>query len=370
MKIAFLIPTLEAGGAERVVSLMANFWAEKGLDVIIFSLDSPVNKPFFSLHPAVKYYPLNLLKSEKRYLQKAKRTIHQIFTVRKHVKKHKPDVLIGHLDITIFLTITSTLVSNVKAIAYEGNNPYLNKTNKYLQIINNFLYRFADHIVLQTHQISKTFPSFLQDKISVIYNPVSKPDVQLRSEDYARNLSNKMIVSVGRLEPQKGYDVLLKAFYLFVKENQHPDWSLLIMGEGVERQKLEKLCVSYNIKDQVFLPGKVKKPYEQLRDCSIFVLSSRFEGLPNVLLEAMSLGLPVISTRCKFGPEEIIQHRQNGMLVPVEDYIALSETLEELSGDIKLCEQIGTCAKDIADVCSLERVMAQWEGVVKQLIGR
>lgn len=365
MKIAFLIPTLGAGGAERVVTLMANFWAEKGHSVVIFSMDDPANPPFFTLNTKVQYHPLNLLKEEENYIGKTWRTISQILSVRKQVKQYKPDVLIAHLSIAIFLAITSTLFLKQKVVIYEGTNPYLATTNKYLKNLNNFLYRFADRMVLQTHQIAKTFPSHLQQKISVIYNPITKPEVQLHSEDYPRNFSNKTIVSVGRLVLPKAQEVLIEAFHIFAKKK--PEWSLLILGEGEERQKLETLCATLNITEKVALPGRVKNPLDLLKNCTIFVLSSRYEGLPNALCEAMSIGLPVVATRCKFGPEEIIQHRKNGLLVPVEDAQAISKSLEELANDINLCEQLGTNAKDIVNVCSIERVMSLWEGVIKSI---
>lgn len=368
MKVAFLIPTVGAGGAERVITLMANFWAEKGHTVIVFSLDSPANPPFFKLNPEVQYYPLDLLKDKENYLGKISRTIVQILSVRKQVRKHSPDVLIAQLDIAIFLSVASTLLLKEKVIVYEGTNPYLSKTNQYLKKLNNFLYRFADHIVLQTHQIANTFPSHLLQKISVIYNPIIKPEVQLHSEDYSKNFAHKKIVSVGRLVPPKGFDVLIKAFHTFTRKR--PDWLLLILGEGEERQKLETLCATLNISKQVALPGRVNDPLALLKDCTIFVLSSRYEGLPNALCEAMSIGLPVVATRCKFGPEEIIQHRKNGLLVPVEDASAISEALEELANDVNLCEQLGTNAKDVVNVCSVEKVMQQWEEVIDQLTAR
>lgn len=368
MKIAFLIPTVGAGGAERVITLMANFWAKKGHTVILFSLDNPANPPFFKLNPEVQYYPLDLLKDERNYLRKFWRTIVQMWTMRKQVRKHSPNVLIAQLDIAIFLSVASTLLLKEKVIVYEGTNPYLSKTNKYLKKLNNFLYRFADHIVLQTQQIANTFPSHLQDKISVIYNPILKPKLQLQSEDYAKNFEHKKIVSVGRLVPPKAFDVLIKAFHTFAQKR--PDWTLLILGEGEERQKLETLCATLNITKQVVLPGRVNDPLALLKDCTIFVLSSRYEGLPNALCEAMSIGLPVVATRCKFGPEEIIQHRKNGLLVPIEDASAISEALEELASDVNLCEQLGTNAKDIVNVCSIEKVMQQWEDVIKKLTTR
>ncbi len=365
MKVVLLIPTLGAGGAERVFTLMANFWNQKGFDVTVISLDSPSNPPFFQLDPQIKYHPLNLLKEEKSLVGKAIRTIKQIWLTRAKVKMVNPDVVIAQLDIAIFLAITSTVLSKVKSMAYEGNNPYLNTTNKYLQQFNNFLYRFADRIILQTHQIARTFPQNLQKKISVIYNPITVPNAQLEENDYLRNFQNKTVISVGRLEHQKGYDILLEAFQIFL--NKNPGWKLVILGEGQLRPELENMCKDLGISENVKMPGREKHPFERLKDCSIYVLSSRFEGLPNALLEAMSMGLPVISTRCRFGPEEIISHQENGLLIPVEDPMALADALRQLAQNVEFCQSIGTKAKDIMKVCSPEVVMQQWENEIKKL---
>ena len=302
MKITLFIPTVGAGGAERVITLMANYWAERGHTVILLSLDRSDRQPFFPIHPQVTYIALNLLKEKKSYLAKSKHTISQILSVRKCIVRRQPDVLIAQLDIAIFLATSATLGLPVKVIVYEGTNPYLSKTNRYLKKLNNVLYRSADHLVLQTQQIARTFPAYLQAKISVIYNPIVQSEAPLDTNDYSNNLLRKRVVSVGRLVYPKAYEILIKAFHTFSQEK--PDWLLLIMGEGELRPELDALCKELNITDRVSFPGSAKNPINVSKSCSIFVLSSRYEGLPNTLCEAMSVGMPVIATRCKFGPEE------------------------------------------------------------------
>ncbi len=344
---------------------MANHWAEKGFAVVLISLDDPAHHPFFPLRADVTYEALDLLRHRESYLAKSTRTVNQISKVHKCIVAHEPDVLIAQLDITIFLAMSATMFTKTKVIVYEGNNPYLNTTNKYLQKINNFLYRFTDHLVLQTQQITQTFPSYLQKKISVIYNPIASPATRLDHEDYVENFYRKKIISIGRLEPQKGYDVLIKAFHLFLKDQ--PGWSLTILGEGKERPNLEHLCKTLKVADKVALPGNVKEPHKILQEASMFILSSRFEGLPNVLLEAMSIGLPVVATRCKFGPEEIIQDRVDGLLVPTEDPNALAAAMATLAIDSDLGEYLGTNAQKITDALSIDKIMQQWETVIHAL---
>lgn len=367
MRIAFLIPTLSAGGAERVITIMANFWAAKGHTVIVFSLDAPDAPSFFTLHPKVQLYPLDLLRDQKNYVRKIARTVGQILYVRKHIQSNRPDVLIARLDIAIFLATLATIGLKTKSIICEGTNPYRSQTNKYLKKLNRLAYYFADHLVLQTYQIAETFPSSLQKKISVIYNPVAQPALTLQPEDYHVNLTRKEVVSVGRLAFPKAYEVLIEAFYTF--SLQRPDWSLLILGEGEERPRLESLCKKLGIDNKVSLPGKVRNPLEIIRTCAIFVLSSRYEGLPNALCEAMSIGMPVIATRCKFGPEEIIQHQESGLLVSVEDANAITSALNTLADNPKLCAYLGTNAKKISAILDVDAIMEQWEATIARVTG-
>ena len=362
MKIAFLIPTLGSGGAEKVITLMSNYWAEKGHKIILYSMDSYLNKPFFPLSKKVKHEPLDLLSPSRGTIKKS---LLPIVKLRRKLNTLKPDVLVAHLDIAIFLSLLATRFSDQKVIIYEGTNPYQSKTNSIVKAVNQYLSRFSSRIILQTHQIAKTFPVYLQKKISVIYNPIKIVDEQNQVSDYQKNLLRKKIISIGRLAPPKGYDTLIKAFSIFLQK--YPDWSMTILGEGTERKKLEKLCYDLNITKQVDLRGRVADPSLIAKDCSIYALSSNYEGLPNALCEAMVLGLPVVSTKCKFGPEEIIEHGENGLLVPVGDAESMSQAFQLLADDVTLCQKIGNTAKKIKHAFSINRVMNQWESVIKQL---
>ena len=365
MKIMLFIPTVGAGGAERVITLMANYWAEQGYSVVLLSLDDPLRTPFFSLHAKVTYQALDLIRPRKNYLAKGWRTLDQIRRVRRCIQKHRPTVLIAQLDIAIFLAVAATRGLSTKVIIYEGTNPYLSQTNPYLKKLNNVLYKLADHLVLQTHQIAKTFPNYLQKKISVIYNPIASPHSFLQPYDYAKNLKEKKIVSVGRLVYPKAFGILIRAFHVFSQKRK--GWSLLIMGEGEERQSLETLCKELGIADQVSLPGSVKDPLNTVQACSMFVLSSRYEGLPNTLCEAMSIGMPVVATRCEFGPEELINSGENGLLVPVEDVEALASAFDTLADDPDYCQRIGTNARQITDSLNMDNIMHEWGTVIRKL---
>ena len=366
MKILFLIPNLTAGGAERVLTHMANFWSQRTYWVSIVTLDHPQEAPFYPLRPEVEWVPLNLALPKPAGPEKLIGLGRQIREIRKQVASEKPDVVIAFLDITIFLSLVATRFLPTKVIVSERNNPYCNTTNPWLQRMNNRLYAVAHRIVLQTHHIAQTFPASLQTKVEVIGNPVESPRRQV--EDYSAQHRHQAVIAVGRLTPQKGFDVLIRAFAKLVQK--YPAWQLRIAGVGEEQTALRQLSADLSIADRVAFLGRIEDVEAELLRASIFVLSSRFEGFPNALCEAMAVGLPVVATRCKFGPEEIIQHENNGWLVPVDDVDELSRALNRLASDATLGERLGIQAKKIRNTYGIENVMAQWEAVVQQVIGQ
>ena len=363
MKVLFLIPSLVAGGAERILTHMANYWADQSHHISIAVLDHAQCLPFYPLHRCVELIPLGLLRPKRRGIFKLVHLAKQLAVVRRQVRESRPDVVIAFLDITIFLSLASTISFPVSVVVSERNNPYRNVTNPWLQRSTNWLYQFADAIVLQTHRIATTFPLTLRSKISVIANPVPTPHWWVTN--YAKQLEKKNLVAIGRLTNQKGFDILIKSFARTV--HRHPGWQLQIAGVGEEQAALHQLCKNLSIAEQVVFLGRKSDLQIVWREASLFVLPSRFEGFPNALCEAMAVGLPVIATRCEFGPEEIVRHGENGLLVPVEDVNALSEALDTLINNPELCQRLGTQARTVTDTFSVEKIMQQWNAVIHAL---
>ena len=359
MKLCLLIPSLVAGGAERVMTHMANYWADRGFDIHIITLDSPKNTPFYDLSAKVKLIQLDLLGATHKVF-KPFLILNQIFSVLKTVLKIKPKALIAFLDISIFIALIIKPFLKTKVIVSERNNPFLNETNAIIKYINHFLYRTADQLILQTKEIVPFFPQHLHRKITVIPNPVLKSAVEKLEYDSDKN--EFTMISVGRLKKQKGYDFLIKAFSSLGEVSRN--WSLTIIGEGVERSALESLCKSMRLGTKVRLIGNKHNPENMMKDADIYILSSRFEGFPNSLCEAMSVGLPCIATRCQFGPQEIIDDGINGLLVDVDNENDLQLAITKLIDSKELREQLGEEAKKISDRLSLPNIMSRWEKVV------
>jgi glycosyltransferase involved in cell wall biosynthesis len=191
----------------------------------------------------------------------------------------------------------------------------------------------------------------------VIPNPVLVSPAM--GEKPTELLHGKRVVAMGRLTEQKGFDILLDAFGR--ARARFPDWSLFIIGEGPLRPVLEARSQQPDLKGSVTFAGRLDTPSSMLGVSQLFVLSSRYEGFPNALTEAMAMGLPVISTDCPTGPREIIQNGINGLLVPPEDPNALATAMERLMSDPDERTRLGHAAEHIIERYSLERIMGQWE---------
>jgi GalNAc-alpha-(1->4)-GalNAc-alpha-(1->3)-diNAcBac-PP-undecaprenol alpha-1,4-N-acetyl-D-galactosaminyltransferase len=360
--MTLVISSLNAGGAERVLSILANAWAEQGEDVSLITFELPHYQSFYPLSPKVKLHNLDLLnRGTKNSLLKTLKVLRRFGILRKVFKKQKSDCIISFMDTVNMLTILSTIGLNVPVIISERVDPHCHSIGTFKNFLRKLTYPLAQHIVVQTKRVQDYFPKKLHSRISIIPNPVSTPsDLQQTTIDFEK----KKIIAIGRLEPQKGFDLLLKAFAIL--HNQYSEWELVVWGEGPERSTLEALRDRLGLKSSVQFPGLTKNVYQALSAGSLFVLSSRFEGFPNSLCEAMATGLPVIAFDCGSGPSDIIRHEIDGLLVPAQNVDALVNAMLQLVQSVELRKQYGNRAKEISARFSLIRILDQWNSVIAQ----
>jgi glycosyltransferase involved in cell wall biosynthesis len=335
-RAAFLLPNLEGGGAERVIVQLANVFSEKGIPVdllllqktgvLLSEVSSRVNIIDMGLSSAYASLPKLIA----------------------YLKAVRPDVLLSALELTSLSTLLARRVSGVKtrvvirvsvAISQHKRSPIKKIIERLLVSL---MYPWADRIVAVSRETAQDLSKFGRipvEKIRAIYNPVISDYISLQANEavahpFYQQGHPPLILGAGRLTPQKDFGTLIRAFDIV--RRQIPA-QLLILGEGDARGELEDLIRSFGLSDKVDLPGYVKNPFAYMKKSNVFVLSSRWEGLPNVLLQALACGCPVVSTDCPTGPMEILDEGRYGHLVPVGEPNALATAIiHSLHGDRRM----------------------------------
>lgn len=340
------------------MSSMANHWAARGWTVTLLTLTHGDMPLLHQLDDRVTWRDLDFSKIRRNGYPKL-RTMACVLGLRKVIKESRPDAVVSFLASANIFTLLATLGTGIPVIVSERVNPAFEPMRPRWQRLRRLLYPFARIVVVQTESAKHFFSRRVVARTRVIPNAVTPPKVS-GSIDAAP--ASKLVVGIGRLAAQKRFDRLIQAFATVAE--QHRDWTLEIWGEGSDREQLEALVSKLNLAGRVLLPGYTDDVGKQLRRADLFVLSSDYEGFPNALCEAMALGVPSISTDCPSGPSEIIQHDQNGLLVPRESVEALAAALDRLMTDSTTRLRLGATGKEIQSRYSLERVMTLWEAAI------
>lgn len=358
MRMALVISSLGAGGAERVIITLANQWAASGHSVTLLTFERPGSHPYYPLDPRVSLQQLDLVASERR-LHTLGQSLRRIFALRSAIRACAADVVISFLAKINIITVLATRWMDVRVIVSERNNPERQTVSPVWRWLRHRLYGVADRLVTPSAGVLKSLPAAVRSRGHVIPNPVDLPAPSAHRADGCK------LVAVGRLDAQKGFDLLLPAFAKVADD--HPGWRLVIWGEGPERAALEALRDRLGLTDRVDLPGLTERPGQWVEDATVFVLSSRFESFGNVVTEAMAAGLPVVTTDCPWGPGEIVRHGVDGWLVASEDVAALADGLATLMADEQLRARLAQAAQRNVRRFDRASVMAKWDELVEGL---
>ena len=349
-KHLFFIGTLQNGGAERVVSILAGKMAEQGMDVEILTYyDMPI---FYPVHPDVK---VTCVEKETGTKSKGK----NFLWVRKYFKEHA-DVLISFLAPFNIFALACNFGTGTPIIAADRNDPTKIPSNTLVRKVRDFLYRFADGIVVQTKKNQSYFSRQVQKKSEIIYNPINLGE---KAGSALQTAKAKKIVSVGRLMQQKNQKMLFRAFKNVLEK--YPDYQLVIYGEGPMRAELESHAKELEIEKNILLPGNVTDVHDRIKDAELFVLSSDYEGMPNALIEAMCLGLPVISTKVS-GATDLIKDHENGILTELDHQEQLETAMIEMIENPELAEKLAKNAVELNELLELNKIMNQWIHFIKK----
>lgn len=362
MRIAFLIHNLNSGGAERATCALSGYFASKGHEVSILTIDG--DKPFYSLDERVNLINLNLPKIKTGSpVKKTAAVLRRFSSIQKSIRALNPDVVIGMSHVMSVYAVFSTRRSGIKAIGTERNNPYTYQNTAVMRFLRRFCSKSAEGFVYQTKRAMAFFPAAAQKKSAVIPNAVFNPLVE---EIHIAEQRSKTITAMGRLTYQKGFDILINAFAKIAADI--PEYTLVIYGKGNDKDALEKLIDEHGLTGRVLLPGTSPDAIKKVAGSSVFVLSSRLEGMPNALMEAMACGVPCISTNCPMGPEELIEDGVNGILIPVDDAGALAESMLKILTDGDFAAKLAANAYKLRETHSVESVGECWLSYIDKIV--
>lgn len=350
-KVAFILPSLRGGGAERVITNIIKSLDHNKFDISLILLKK--EGPYLDLLPNyIRVVDLNTF-----------RVRNSIIPLINAINKIKPDTILstmGHLNLLVLAT-RFLFKGNPKVIVREANTPSkrISKKERILIQVYKYLYSKADLIIAQCnemkHDIMKVF-NIKDEKIVYIYNPLDIEAIKEQARKKNPFNPNKVnFLSVGRLTVQKGFDILINAFAILVKET--PNAHLTILGEGNLKQELMEQAVTMGIEKNISFVGFKSNPYPYYKYADVYVLSSRWEGFPNSLLEALACGTKIVATNCKSGPREIIGDNEFGTLVSEGDYESLA------NGIIKSVSEKNKTG-DRAQKFHIKRITRQYEKIL------
>ena len=360
MKVVCYINKLGGGGAERVMSVLANGLYRSGHDITLVT-DYSVSDTY-PLDPSIQHIVLDGAFTGATKKGRIQRTVRRIFQLRRICRNLQADIVISFMRDSNFRAILATLFLSTKSLISVRVDPKIGYKKCSTAILARSLYPLADGCVFQTPDAQAWFPEPIQRKSRIILNPVSDSFYSTCGEP----LREKRVVSCGRLEHQKRFDLLINAFARVCDD--FPEFTLEIYGTGKLEETLQAQINSIHRQERIKLMGRCSDVPNTIRDASLFVLSSDFEGLPNALMEAMALGLPVISTDCGGGgARALIENEVDGLIIPCDNAEALSEAIYSSLKDIDSAIMRGNRARQKALNYAASHVVAQWEQYIKEL---
>jgi len=364
------ISSLEGGGAERVTANLIHHWANKGFSVTLVTL-AKKDTDFFCLHPSVRRIELGLVGGAGNMAKRIYFNIRRIISLRRVLREHKPDVALAMINTNnIILSFAARGISDLAAVGSERTYPPCVPLGFFLEWVRSWSYGNLSALVAQTAKSSEWLKHHCRtQRIETIPNAltwplsIQEPVVELPPQLKRR----KVLLAVGRLSEEKCFNSLITTFSQIARD--YPDWVLVILGEGPERGELERQISNTSLSDRIILPGQVGNISQWYEASDLYVMSSRFEGFPNSLLEAMASGLAAVSFDCDTGPRDIIRHNIDGVLAPPGDFQALKIALERLMEDQDLRQEYAKEAKNVIGRFSIERIAGRWEKLFREIKG-
>jgi len=369
MHVLICIHSLGNGGAERMAGELANGWARAGRTVTLVTLED-ADVDFQCLDPAVRRLALAVSGNSGGWGAAIYNNWRRVRALRQVLRRQRPDVALAMMTTSAVLLAIASAGLTVATVGAERTFPPKAGLPRPWLWLRYWCYGWLDGVVAQTPEAADWLRAHTRaGRVDVVPNhavwPLSDRSPHLAPDDVGM-AGRRRLLAVGRLSSEKGMDTLIEIFNGLGR--RHPDWELVIVGEGLARAKLTTRVEALGLADRVFLVGRLGNLANWYRSAHLFVLPSRFEGFPNVLVEAMEHGLPCVAFDCPAGPRHIIRHGVDGELVPDQNVDALASTLERMMADEALRQVYGERAREVLERFAFTRVMAIWNTLFDSVI--
>ena len=350
-KVMFVCQSLGNGGAERVVSVLTDELSEA--DYRVFILTMTKEKQVYNINENVE-----IVAPHKNYNAGILGKLQRVKIIRDEIIKHKIDVVVAFSHYNAMFSVIASYGLPVRIIGSERNDPAQLKNRKILNSTRNILYKKLDCLVCQTDEAKAYFPNKIQEKTTIILNPISASII----DPYCGE-KEKKIVTFCRLEPQKNLRMLIDAFEMLYEE--YPDYELNIYGEGSERENLLNYIVSKGLVNVISIKPFCKDVHQKVMKTTIFALPSNYEGLSNSMIEAMALGIPTVVTDCPCGGARmVIENNKNGIMVAVDDPKAMYEAFKKIIVSPKFAKELSNNGVKIRDKLNCKKIAKQWKKAI------
>jgi glycosyltransferase involved in cell wall biosynthesis len=360
-RIALFISSLQKGGSERVMVNLAEYLHRNNCEVILVTQYK--QEVEYDINPNIKRV-YSEPDSSKLQGGRIHNFVVRFSTLRDIWKEYKPELVLSFLGKNNLMAIATSAFLPVKVVASVRGEPTMEYDSTLMRILAKFVFRFANGVILQTEQAKSFFPKAVRKKAVIMSNPLNPEFLNRRYTGEKEDV----IVAVGRLDENKNHAMLIHGFARIASE--FPNTKLIIYGEGDYRNNLEELIAEKNLTDRILLPGVITDVVEHIKKARIFALTSNTEGMPNSLMEAMALGLAVVSTDCPCGgPATLIDDGVNGLLVPVGNAYALADAFRRILSDSEYEKSLGDDAYNITTKLNPQKVNREWYDYLRNMIG-